>query len=92
MRRKSVFHFIGARPERRQQVAMTPLKIFENTVQLTGCGLRVQLQDTIDDTIRPRLVDCIQIPWFDCRLERAHEDPRWIRAQPERLPVQKWHL
>ena len=71
---------------------MTPLEILEDTGQLIGCGLRIQPQDTIDDMICPRLVACVQIPWFDRRPERAHEDPRWVRAQPESLPVQKRHL
>ena len=92
MRRQSVFHVIGARLECRQQVAMTPREIFKDTGQLIGCCLRVQPQDTIDDMIRPRPVDFVQIPWLDRRPERAHEDPRWVRAQTKRLPVQKWRL
>ena len=92
MRRQSVFHVIGARLECRQQVAMTPCEIFEYTGQLIGCGLRIQPQDTIDDMICPRLVDFVQIPWFDRRPERAHKDPRWVRAQPKSLPIRKWHL
>ena len=92
MRRQSVFHVIGARLECRQQVAMTALEILKDTGQLAGCCFRIQSQDTIDDVIRPRLVDCVEIPWFGRRPERAHEHPGWVRAQPERLPVQKWHL
>jgi hypothetical protein len=92
MRRQSVFHVIGACLECRQQVAMAPFKILKNTRQFVGGRFLVQPQDTIDDMIRPRLLARVEIPWFGRRPERAHDYPGWIRAQPESLPVQKWHL
>ena len=84
MRRQSVFHVIGARLERRQQIAMTSFKILKNIGQLAGRCLQIQPQDTIDDMIRPRLIDRVEIPWFGRRPERAHDHPGRIRAQPER--------
>ena len=92
MRRQSVFHVIGARLECRQQVAMAPFEILKNTGQLAGGRFLVQPQNTINDMIRPRLLARVEVPWFGRRSERAYEYPGWIRAQPESLPVQKWHL
>jgi hypothetical protein len=92
MRRQSIFHIVGARLECCQQVAMAAFEILKDTGQLAGGRSLVQSQDTINDTIRPRPLACVEIPWFGRRPERAHEYPGWIRAQPECLPVQKWHL
>ena len=57
MRRQSVLHVIGARLECRQQVAMAPFEILEHIGQLAGRRLQIQSQNTIDDMIRPRLVE-----------------------------------
>ena len=92
MRLQSAFHVIGARLECRKQVTMASFEILKNTGQLATSRFLIQPQDAINDMIRPRLLAFVEVPWFGRRPERAHEYPGWIRAQPECLPVQKWHL
>jgi hypothetical protein len=92
MRLKSTFHVIGARLECRQEVAMAPFEILKNTGQLDVGRFLIQPQDTMNDMIRPRLLAGVEVPWFGRRPEWSHENPGWIRTQPERLPVQKLRL
>jgi hypothetical protein len=89
MRRKGTFHFVGARLECRQQVAVAALEILENIGQLTGCRPGIHCQDPIDDMVRACLVGGIEIARFGRRLERAHDHPGRIGAQVESLPVQE---
>ena len=92
MRRKGVFHFVGARLECLQQVAVAPLEILKDIGQLAGCRLRIERQDPVDDMVRPGLVGGIEVPRFGRRLERTHDDPRRIGAQIKSLPVQECGL
>ena len=89
MRREGVFHFVGARLEGRQQVAMAALEILEHIGKLAGCRLGIERQDPLDDMVRARLVGRIEVARFGRRLERPHDDPRRIGTQMERLPVQE---
>ena len=86
---KGVFHFVGARLECLQQVAMAAFEILEDIGQLAGRRLGIERQDPIDDMVRPRLVGGIEVPRLGRRLERAHDHPRRIGAQIESLPVQE---
>ena len=56
MSSKGVFHFVGTRLERLQQVAVAALEILENIGQLVGCRLGIERQDPLDDMVRPCLV------------------------------------
>jgi hypothetical protein len=92
MLRECVFHFVGARFERRQQIAMAALEIIEDIGQLVGHCLGIECQDPVDNMIRSLFVDRIEVARFGCRLERPHDHPCRIGAQIERLPVQERYL
>ena len=92
MRRKGVFHFVGARLECLQQVAMAALKVLKDIGQLAGCHLGIERQDPVDDMVRPGLVGGIEVARFGRRLERTHDHPRRIGAQIESLSVQECGL
>ena len=92
MRREGIFHFVGARLEGRQQVAVAALEILEHVGQLGGHRLGIERQDPVDDVVRPGLVGGIEVAWLGRRLERAHDHPRRIGAQIKRLPVQERDL
>ena len=89
---KRLFHLVGARLERLQQVAMAALKILQHVGQLAGCGLGIERQNPVDDMVGAGLVGRVEIARFGRRLERAHDHPRGIGAQIKRLPVQEGGL
>jgi hypothetical protein len=92
MRRKGVFHFVGARLEGCQKVAVAALKIFKNVGQLVGCHLGIEHHDPFNNVVCPDPVSWVEIAWFDGGLERADNHPRRIGAQMESLPVQECNL
>ena len=87
-----MFHLVGTRIECLQQMAMTSLKVIENIGQLGGRDRGIERQDSVDNMIRPVLVDGIEVARFCCRLEGAHDHPRRIRAKIESLPVHERRL
>ncbi len=90
-----LFHFVGARFERLQQVAMAPLKIFEDFGQLgRGAAPRYRKRENAIDgnMVRPRLVSRVEIPRFGRGLEWTHDNSSRIRAQIESLPIQESDL
>lgn len=73
---------------------MSPLEIVQDIRELSGNGFRIEGENPIDDMICAHLVGRIQVAGFGRRLERPHDDSRWIGAQVQPLPVQKrsvWH-
>ena len=94
MRREGVFHFVGTRLERLQQVAVPALEILKNLGQLVVRRLGIERKDPLDDMVRPRLVGRVEIARFGRRLERAHDHPGRVGTQIESLTVQEggfWH-
>jgi hypothetical protein len=89
VRREGFFHFIGTRLEYLKQITVAALEILEDLGQLVGSGFWIEGHDSVDDVIRPCLVDGTEVPRFGCRLERAHDYSRRIGAQTRTLPVQK---
>lgn len=89
MRGKGVFHFVGTRLECLQKVAVATLEILKNIGQLVGRHLGIERQDPVDDMVRPRPVDGVEVPRLGRRPERAHDHPRRIGAQIESLAVQE---
>ena len=81
--RKGDFHFVGARFEGRQKVAVATLKIFQHIGQLVGCDLGIERHDPLDDMVRAGIVGGIEVARFGRRLERAHDHPRRIGTQVE---------
>ena len=92
MRRKGVFHLVGARLEGRQQVAMAALEVLEHIGQLAGRHLGIERQHPLDDMVRAGLVGGVEVARLGRRLERAHDHPRGIGPQMESLPVQERDL
>src|SRR6267154_3321088 len=92
MSRQSLFHFVGARLERLQQVAMPALEILKHIGQLISRGLGIECENAVDDMVGACLVGRVEIARFCGRLERTHNHPRWVGAQIERLSVQEGGL
>ncbi len=87
-----LFHYIGARLERLQQVAVPALEILQDIGQLAGNRFGIECENPVDDMICACLVGRVEIARLCRRLERAHNHPRRVRAQIERLPVQEGSL
>ncbi len=68
---------------------MPALEVLQHIRQLARRGGRIELENALDDMIGARLVGGIEVARFCRRLERAHDDARWVGAQIERLPIQK---
>ena len=92
MRRECLFHFVGPELKRFQQVAVPPLKVIQYVRQLAGRGVRIELENPLDDMVGASLVGRVQIARFGCRLERTHDHARGLGTQIECLPVQKSRL
>jgi len=92
VRRQCLFHYVGARLERLQQVAMPALEILQDIGELAGNSFGIEGEDPVDDMIGARLVGRVEIAGFSRRLERAHDHPRGVGTQIERLPVQEGGL
>ena len=80
MRCERLFHFISALFERRQQIAVSALEVFENLGKLLLCGLDVEAEHTINDVIGTRLVRRIEISRFRGGFEGSHHDACRIRS------------
>ncbi len=61
VRRKGVFHLVGARLEGRQKIAVAALEILKDIGQLAGCHLGIERQDPVDDMVRPCLVGGVEV-------------------------------
>ncbi len=85
MGQERVLHLAGARLESVQQVSMAAFEIVENVEQKTFRRRGIQRDDPVDDVVRPRLVDRVEISRLDRRPEGPHDHPRRIRAQIESL-------
>ena len=92
MSREGLLHFVGAGLERLQQVAMTAQEILQDVRELAGSGFGIECENPVDDMVGARLVGRIEIARFGRRLERAHDHPRGVGTQIERLPVQEGGL
>ncbi|BCA04989.1 hypothetical protein BDHH15_55590 [Bradyrhizobium diazoefficiens] len=71
---------------------MSALEIVEDVRELGRNGFRIEGENPLDDMICAHLVGRIEIARFGRRLERPHDDPRWIGAQMKSLPVQEGRL
>src|SRR5450755_3571921 len=89
VRRQYLFHDVGARLERLQEVAMPALEILQDIGELAGNGLGVEREHPVDDMIGASLVGRVEIARLRRRLERAHDDARRIGPKVKRLPVQE---
>ncbi len=92
MRRKGVFHLVGARLEGREQVAVAAWKFSSTSASWLGGHLGIQRQHAVDDMVRAGLVGGIEVARLGRRLEWPHDHPRRIGAQMESLPVQEGDL
>ena len=61
MRRQHLFHDVGARLERLQQVAMPALEILQDIGELAGNGLGIEREHPVDDMIGAGLVGRVEI-------------------------------
>ena len=87
--RKRLLHDVGTGLERLQQVAMPALKVFQHVCQQAGCNLRIEGENAFDDMVGACLVGRVEIARFSGRLERAHDYPRGVGTQMERLTMQE---
>ncbi len=71
---------------------MPALEILQDIGELAGNGFGIERENPVDDMIGARLVGRVEIAGFGRRLERAHDHPRGVRTQIERLPVQEGGL
>jgi hypothetical protein len=85
---QGIFHFIGARLEYFDEIAVTALEILEDISQLFGSRFGIERQDSIDDMIRPRFVGGIEVSRLGRRPEWAHDNSCRIRAKIKTLTVQ----
>ena len=86
---KGPFHLISARLEGREQIAVSPDKVFQDLRKEAGNARRIQCHDAIHDVVRARLVRRVEIARLGCWFEWPHNDARRIWAQVECLSVQK---
>ena len=73
---------------------MAPLEVREHLIELRAGRRQIESEHALDDVVRTGLVGWIQVAWFYGRLELAHDNSGWIRAQMDILPAQKcvrWH-
>ena len=89
VRQQRLLHFVGPALERLQQVAMAALEILQHVCKLVGRGLRIEIENALDDMIGTRLVGRVEIARLGRRLERAHDHTRGIGTQIECLPIEK---
>ena len=68
---------------------MAAFEILQHIGKLAGGGIRIERKHPVDDMIGAGLVGRVEIARLGRRLERPHDDPRRIRPQIERLPVQE---
>src|ERR1700737_3534881 len=90
--RQSLFHFVGPRLERFQQVAVPALEILQDIGELGSHGFGIEGENPVDDMICARLVGRVEIAGFSRRLERAYNHPRGIGPKVKRLAVQEGGL
>src|SRR5450631_1887480 len=64
MGRESFLHFLGARLERLQQVAMSALEIVEHVGELGGDGFGIERKNPIDNVIGPYLIGGVEVARF----------------------------
>src|SRR3979490_720704 len=69
--RQRLFHDVGARLERLQQVSMPALEILQDIGELAGDGFGIEGQNPVDDMIGACLVGRVEIAGFGRRLERT---------------------
>ena len=72
-----------------QQVAMPSKEALQDVSQLRCHGRGIERQDAFDNVIRTRFVCWIEIARLGRGLEWAHNDPRRIGAQMQRLSVEE---
>lgn len=70
--RERSLHFDSALFERRQQIAVSALEIFENLGQLLLCDLKVEAEHAIHDVIGPRFVRRFEVSRFRSGFEAPH--------------------
>ena len=71
---------------------MPALEIFQDIGELAGNGFGIECENPVDDMVGAGLVGRVEIARFSRRLERAHDHPRGVGTQIERLPVQEGGL
>jgi hypothetical protein len=68
---------------------MPALEVLQDISQLAGCGIRIELENTLDNMVGTRLVGGVEIARFGRRLERADDHARGVGTQVKRLPIEK---
>jgi hypothetical protein len=81
-------HFISARFEYLEQIAVTTFEVLQDFREFTGRRSGIERQDAVHDVIRARLIGGIEVPGFGCRLEWSDDHSCRIRAQIKTLPIQ----
>src|ERR1700736_2409945 len=89
MRRKRLLHVVGTEFKRLQQVAMATSEVVEYVRQLAGRGIRIEIENALDDMVGAGLVGRVETARLGCELERAYDDARRVGTQIERVPIQK---
>jgi len=89
VRRERLLHFVGPGFKRLQQVAVPALEVLKNIIELAGRGLRIELENTLDNMVGSRLVSRVEIARFGRRLERTDDYARGVGTQVKRLPIEK---
>jgi len=92
MRLQCTFHLDRARIEDLEQVPVATLEVVEHVLQLLIGGVSIEPQHSADDMIGACLVGRVEVPGFDRRFERPHDDPGRIGAQMQGLSVQEHGL
>src|SRR5207244_6166854 len=68
VREQRLLHFVGPALKRLQQVAMPALEILQHVGQLTGRGLRLEIENALDDMVGTRLVGRVELARIGRRL------------------------
>src|SRR5436309_8331216 len=92
VRIQRLFHYVGARLERLQQVAMPALEILQDIGELAGNGFCIECENSVDNMVGACLVGRVEIARFGRWLEWTYDHPRGVGSQIERLPVQEGGL
>jgi hypothetical protein len=86
---ESVFHFVGARFEYLNQIAVSALKVLENLGEFPRGGFWIQRKNPSDNMICAGFVSRVEIPRLYRRPERTHDHSCRIGAKIKALAVQK---
>ena len=72
-----------------EQISVAPFEVFQHIVQLLCSRFCIELENPVDDMVRPGFIGRIEVPRLSRRLERPDDDSGWIRTQIEGLAVEE---